>query len=45
MPADLQKVMSEEDLVNVVEYLTTLREAKKLGNGGEEASGKPETSN
>ncbi len=31
MPADLQKVMSEEDLVNVVEYLTTLREAKKFG--------------
>ncbi len=30
MPADLQKVMSEEDLVNVVEYLTTLQVAKKL---------------
>ncbi len=31
MPADLNKVMSEEDLVNVVEYLMTLKEAKKLG--------------
>jgi putative heme-binding domain-containing protein len=31
MPADLNKVLSEEDLVNVVEYLMTLKEAKKLG--------------
>ena len=30
MPADLQKVMSEEDLIDVVEYLTTLKEAKKF---------------
>ncbi|MCA9072748.1 MAG: dehydrogenase, partial [Planctomycetaceae bacterium] len=44
MPADLQKVMSEEDLVNVVEYLTTLKEAKQLGKeqaaGGESQKGK-----
>lgn len=32
MPADLNKVLSEEDLVNVVEYLMTLKEAKKFGN-------------
>ena len=25
MPADLQKTMSTEDLINIVEYLTTLR--------------------
>ena len=29
MPADLQKLLSEQDLVDVVEYLTTLRKAKK----------------
>ncbi len=28
MPADLQKAMTADDLVNVVEYLTTLRHAK-----------------
>ena len=28
MPADLQKVMTEQDLVDVVEYMTTLTEAK-----------------
>ena len=27
MPADLQKAMTADDLVNVVEYLTTLRKA------------------
>ncbi len=32
MPADLQKVMSEEELVDVVEYLTTLKQAKKFGS-------------
>jgi hypothetical protein len=26
MPADLQKVMSAEELVDVVEYLTTLKQ-------------------
>lgn len=39
MPADLQKVMSEEDLINVVEYLTTLKEAKKLGQEGQATGG------
>lgn len=29
MPADLQKVMSTDELVDVVEYLTTLKAAKK----------------
>lgn len=29
MPADLQKLLSEQDLVDVVEYLTTLKKAKK----------------
>ena len=28
MPADLQKVMSAEELVDVVEYLTTLKQKK-----------------
>lgn len=28
MPADLQKLMTTDDLVNVVEYLTTLKKAK-----------------
>ena len=28
MPADLQKVMTEQDLVDVVEYLMTLTKAK-----------------
>ena len=28
MPADLQKLMSTDDLVNVVEYLTTLKKAR-----------------
>jgi putative heme-binding domain-containing protein len=32
MPADLQKVMTAEDLVNVVEYLTTLTAAKDFTN-------------
>ena len=27
MPADLQKAMTADDLVNVVEYLTTLKHA------------------
>ncbi len=27
MPADLQKVMSVKELIDVVEYLTTLKEA------------------
>jgi putative heme-binding domain-containing protein len=31
MPADLQKLMNAEDLVNVVEYLTTLRPKANLG--------------
>lgn len=30
MPADLQKLMTEEELVNVVEYMTTLKVQKKL---------------
>jgi|GEM_PF-16378 len=29
MPADLQKLLSEQDLVDVVEYLQTLKQAKK----------------
>lgn len=29
MPADLQKVMSRQDLIDVVEYMTTLREKKQ----------------
>ena len=29
MPADLQKLLSEQDLVDVVEYLTTLKKVKK----------------
>lgn len=29
MPADLQKVLTQEELVNIVEYLTTLKKAKK----------------
>jgi len=29
MPADLQKLLSEQDLVDVVEYLSTLKKAKK----------------
>ncbi len=29
MPADLQKVMTVDDLKNVIEYLTTLKKAKK----------------
>lgn len=41
MPADLQKVMSEDDLVNVVEYLTTLKEAKKLGKEERATGGVP----
>lgn len=28
MPADLQKLMSTQDLTDVVEYLTTLKKAK-----------------
>ena len=32
MPADLQKVMSEQDLIDVVEYLTTLKMAKKFSS-------------
>jgi putative heme-binding domain-containing protein len=31
MPADLQKLMTAEDLVNVVEYLTSLRPKSNLG--------------
>ncbi|MCH7990210.1 MAG: c-type cytochrome [Planctomycetes bacterium] len=30
MPADLQKVMTAEELVDVVEYMTTLKKAQKL---------------
>lgn len=33
MPADLQKVMSAEDLVDVVQYLTTLREPDVTATG------------
>ncbi len=29
MPADIQKLMTEEELVNVVEYMTTLKKARK----------------
>ena len=29
MPADLQKVMSAQDLVDVVEYMTTLKERRQ----------------
>ena len=37
MPADLQKVMSAEDLVDVVQYMSTLREetASEAGAGGQ----------
>ncbi len=31
MPADLQKVMTEQDLIDVVEYMTTLTKAKEFG--------------
>jgi putative membrane-bound dehydrogenase-like protein len=34
MPADLQKGMTTDDLVNVVEYLTTLRHAAPTNAGG-----------
>jgi putative membrane-bound dehydrogenase-like protein len=37
MPADLQKAMTAEDLVNVVEYLTTLKKAES----GSAATAKP----
>lgn len=30
MPADLQKVMTEQDLIDVVEYMTTLKEAMEF---------------
>ncbi|WP_299470125.1 PVC-type heme-binding CxxCH protein [uncultured Gimesia sp.] len=30
MPADLQKVLTQEELVNIVEYLTTLKQAQKI---------------
>lgn len=30
MPADLQKVLTQEELVNIVEYMTTLKKAKKI---------------
>ena len=30
MPADLQKVLTEEELINIVEYLTTLKQAKPI---------------
>ena len=29
MPADIQKTLSVQDLVDVVEYLTTLKQAKQ----------------
>ena len=29
MPADIQKLLSEQDLVDIVEYLQTLKQAKK----------------
>ncbi len=32
MPADLQKLMTVDDLVDVVEYLTTLKKAQPAGN-------------
>jgi putative heme-binding domain-containing protein len=32
MPADLQKAMSIQELIDVVEYLTTLRQAQAAGN-------------
>lgn len=30
MPADLQKVLTQEELINIVEYMTTLKKAKKI---------------
>jgi putative heme-binding domain-containing protein len=33
MPADLQKVLSVKDLVDVVEYMTTLRQAQQAAGG------------
>ncbi|QDU48093.1 PVC-type heme-binding CxxCH protein [Gimesia panareensis] len=30
MPADLQKVLTQEELINIVEYLTTLKQAKPI---------------
>lgn len=30
MPADLQKILTEEELINIVEYLTTLKKAKPI---------------
>ncbi|EDL56934.1 PVC-type heme-binding CxxCH protein [Gimesia maris] len=30
MPADLQKVLTQEELVNIVEYLTTLKQAEPI---------------
>jgi hypothetical protein len=35
MPADLQKGMTADDLVNVVEYLTTLRRATPVKANGD----------
>jgi hypothetical protein len=33
MPADLQKVLSVKDLVDVVEYMTTLKQARQAAGG------------
>lgn len=30
MPADLQKVLTQEELINIVEYMTTLKKAKNV---------------
>ena len=35
MPADIQKLLSAEDLVDVVEYMTTLKQAQPAAAGGE----------
>ncbi len=41
MPADLQKVMSAQELVDVVEYLGTLKQAKKAAASGERGASAP----
>ena len=33
MPADLQKVLSEKELVDIVEFMTTLKEAQAAAAG------------
>jgi putative heme-binding domain-containing protein len=40
MPADLQKLMTPDDLVDVVEYLTTCKKAEDQGSAANSASAK-----